>query len=51
VALLERQDRRLAELERATWHSIAESQRRRLPGGDADKVLILDLPEDGGAVW
>lgn len=46
VLLLERQERRLAELERAQWHSIAESQRRRLPVADADKVLVVDILEE-----
>lgn len=51
VTLLQAQERRLAELERGVWHSIAQRQRGQLPeGGNADKVLILDLPEDGDAV-
>ena len=50
VLLLERQERRLAELERAQWHSIAERQRGRLPMSDGAEVLVRDLPEDGGAV-
>ena len=50
VLLLERQERRLNELERGVWHSIAQSQRARLPMSDGAEVLVRDLPEDGGAV-
>jgi len=41
VFLLQRQDRRLQELERATWHVIAAEQRRQLTAG-VGPVIVYD---------
>jgi len=39
ILLLQRQDRRLQELERATWHTIAAEQRRQLGAGPGPVVV------------
>jgi len=47
VTLLQVQERRLAELERGVWHSIAQGQRGRLTRSVGEEVLVVDIPEDG----
>ena len=42
ILLLQRQDRRLQELERSTWHAIAESQRGQLAAGAGHQVIVYD---------
>ena len=39
ILLLQRQDRRLQEVERATWHAIAAEQRRQLGAGPGPVVV------------
>jgi preprotein translocase subunit SecF len=41
VFLLQRQDRRLQELERATWHTVAAEQRRQLSAGSGP-IIVYD---------
>jgi hypothetical protein len=43
--LLQRQDRRLQELERVAYHQIAMEQRRQLPSGGGE--IIVYRPEEG----